>query len=1108
MSCCQAKSERRIQTFRRLPSILLVLAGTLLLGEAARAQAGGGSGSTVPPPLSQAINHQPGNGQPSSVFLADVNGDGYLDVIVANQNGNNGDGSVSVFLGNGDGTLQPPVNYDSGGRVAVSVFAIDVNADGVLDLVVANQGPINGDGSVSVLIGKGDGTFQPAATYDSGGPGATSVFVADVNGDGLPDIVVANQGSSSADGSVSVLLNRGGGVFNPAVTYDSGGVDATALTLADVNGDGFPDIIVANYCYPLGSCPQQQGGVAVLLNDKAGHFGAAASYPVAGPATSIAAGDVNGDGILDIFVGVSTYGAGFLAGEGTGNFGAYQPIAGVEGQVISVAVRDMNGDSINDLLIGLGYCASCDIGLGSGETVLLGMGGGSYGSPVIYTTGGQLAGAIALGDLNGDGKPDVVIPNQCDDGIIDTSCGGNVAILLNSSSILTTNLVSSLNPALAGQAVTYTATVAELGTPPAGTVTFRDGTSVIANDVPLTLNAGQYQATYSTSYSTAGTHQISATYSLAPISQISSILAETVLNSTAMTLISSLPASAPGQKVTFTAAITPTQGVIPDGEVVTFSDGVTPIGTGTTVGGEATFMTSTLAAGSHTIAANYPGDATFAASSASTTELVQTLVIPPSPVIQSVTPNVGLQGQQGLSVTISGSNFVAGATSATFGGGNTGISVVAITVNSPTSATALLNIAPSTPPGSYDVVVTVTGAAAPATLSGGFTVAANTASINVSETIHVLDSPGVPPPYLMTGIVAPVASYSAGSLGFVGVAPGQTVTQSLTLANVGLQPLKISAASIAQDTSNSFSITQVVCSDGATSIIDTLASSTECTLTISYTAPATGTPSGKITFSDNAPLSNLTSTASGSNFTQSLALGTSVATTAAPPDPPTTISISIPEIITVNDQESLSTLRSIAVTPAGPTIAEGATEAFTATGTYSDGSTQNLTSAVSWSSSNTAVATMNGNTATAATGNKLGTLGTSTITATLGSTQGSSVLTVDSQLKISATLKSITLGSGGTYVVTVSVSNNGDISATSVAAAGLLGGKVSVSSTSAKNLAPGSTASVALVFPASVGKPGAKESLLVAGTATGSNPNGTPVLPTGWILQQLAVTLP
>src|SRR5271165_204164 len=142
--------------------------------------------------FSQAVNFQPGNSFPLSIYLADVNGDGNLDVVVANQDQATGVGSVSVFLGNGDGTLQPPVSYDTGAPIADSVFVIDVNNDGLPDIVVANQNTSAGHGVVSVLWNAGGGTFMPAVTYDTGGPYANSVFVMDVNNDGLPDIVVAN----------------------------------------------------------------------------------------------------------------------------------------------------------------------------------------------------------------------------------------------------------------------------------------------------------------------------------------------------------------------------------------------------------------------------------------------------------------------------------------------------------------------------------------------------------------------------------------------------------------------------------------------------------------------------------------------------------------------------------------------------------------------------------------------------------------------------------------------------------------------------------------------------------------------------------------------------
>jgi hypothetical protein len=149
----------------------------------------------------------------------------------------------------------PAVTYDSGGTFAISVAVADVNGDGQSDLVVANVFST----SVGVLLGNGDGTFQPASSYSSGGHFTQSVAVADVNGDAKPDVLAAVRCLNSEDcsGSVRVLLGNGDGTFELAASYDSGGQTAWFVKLEDVNGDGRSDAVVAN---------DDSNTVGVLLN--------------------------------------------------------------------------------------------------------------------------------------------------------------------------------------------------------------------------------------------------------------------------------------------------------------------------------------------------------------------------------------------------------------------------------------------------------------------------------------------------------------------------------------------------------------------------------------------------------------------------------------------------------------------------------------------------------------------------------------------------------------------------------------------------------------------------------------------------------------------------
>jgi hypothetical protein len=214
------------------------------------------------------------------VAVGDVNGDGRLDLAVANRGSF---GNVGVLLGNGDGTFQDAQRFSTTATYPQSVAVGDVNADGLPDLAVANGGSF-GAAAVSVLLGNGDGTFQDARTFPAG-IYPRSVAVADVNGDGRLDLAVANQSSNN----VSVLLGNGDGTFQDAQSLPTGGYP-TSVAVADVNGDGRLDLAVAN-----GSAT-----VSVLLGNGDGTFQDAVNYAAGGYPWSVAFGDFDGDGWPDL----------------------------------------------------------------------------------------------------------------------------------------------------------------------------------------------------------------------------------------------------------------------------------------------------------------------------------------------------------------------------------------------------------------------------------------------------------------------------------------------------------------------------------------------------------------------------------------------------------------------------------------------------------------------------------------------------------------------------------------------------------------------------------------------------------------------------------------
>ena len=447
------------------------------------------------------VVYQSGGNISDAIAVADVNKDGKLDVIVVNANPL-GLGSIGVLLGNGDGTLQTAATYPVKFSGADAVAIGDLNGDGWPDLVV---GASDGFGVVSlnVLLNKGDGTFEAAVSY-SAGTDISSVAIADVNGDGNLDVIALDElDKTETHSAVEVLLGNGDGRLGKAVTYELtvGETAGLSLAAADLNGDGKPDLVVTD------GDNQGNAFIDVLLNKGDGTFPSEAIYPSGVFGSSVILGDVNGDGKLDAIIAGRDGSLSVLFGKGDGTFGAATEYPTGLTLPASVAMGDFNGDGTPDLAVasapGLGISPKGKV------AVLLNNGHGTFQSPITYGTGGRNAFSVAVGNLTPGGKPDLILADGCDGYNGTCPLGGGVAVFLGVPATTKTTVETSSTPSPVGQGVTFTATVtATEGPIPNGTtITFYNNSTLLG-----TAKTVKGAAKFTTSSLTVGTHTIKASY--------------------------------------------------------------------------------------------------------------------------------------------------------------------------------------------------------------------------------------------------------------------------------------------------------------------------------------------------------------------------------------------------------------------------------------------------------------------------------------------------------------------------------------------------------------------------------------------------------------------
>jgi Bacterial Ig-like domain (group 3)/FG-GAP-like repeat len=608
------------------------------------------------------------------IVLADFNRDGTPDIALACSDGTNG--GLVIILGNGDGSFSSPTFYPTGDAASIAIG--DFNNDGLLDIALTD----NSQQNVDFFKGKGDGTFTQETTTLSAPSNAHGIVVADFNGDGFDDVAYAVTSSTSSLSDLYLALGNGTGAFQQPSTAVATQI-GEFLTVGDTNADDFPDVVATTITRPPGQPFHNVGpSLYVLLGKGNGTFQPTATYTSDIPSDPHLA-DVNGDGIPDIIAGGST-GALVYQGNGDGTFQPYQePNIGGFALTYAVNAGDYNNDGNADLIgtdadsphaavslsnvqqisvasaltkvavfpLGSGVhnvdasysgdaifigslsstvpltaapvntalvlSASATSSILSGQSIVLTADLSPYTvGPPTTTTNNELVKFYSGTTLLGSGKlsngvatiTTTALPIGADS--LTAVYGGDSNYNPSTSNAVTATvsnvlISSSPNPSTYTQTVTFTGTVA---TGKTGTIIFFDGSTNIGSSV-----ISGTTATITTSSLTAGSHNITAQYN----SNTSPVLVQVVKKATPTVTVTTSGPSTYGQTVTITASV-------PTGATgsVTFTSGSLTLGTGTISSGSVSITTSVLTVPSDLITATYGGDTNYNSAVGTATQTV------------------------------------------------------------------------------------------------------------------------------------------------------------------------------------------------------------------------------------------------------------------------------------------------------------------------------------------------------------------------------------------------------------------------------------------------------------------------------------------------------